>query len=426
MLNRLQLTVSLTLLVFFGSVFFSITYSHISIDAPYYLSVARDIALGYIPYKDIYLSYTPLVMYINSLVYLIFEGFNYKIFLGFQYLIMLLAQMVFFKLLLRNFNFSFYDSALLSLLLGIAILSADGSYINLEVYMCLAVVIAVFLFYGNHIFFSGVLIGISFFLKQYGILNLFPFFLLIYVTKNRRWFNVILFTLGLISTLIVFIFYFVIIQGVPISSILDQLSGIKYIQQVSKKSPSIYSWILGSKVFLIIFIPIVVLLRNRLFSKKNIPWFFGILVNLIPTFLQPFQHYVILTFPYLFILLALNYKSPNTFYFSSILLSGFALAVLLNLRILRYKDLFSRQVYLAKKIENYVPKGSSIYLNGGVRNLYLLNSYDNPLRKRIGYSYFHFLKSKEFDKIDILSNEPIQNFRSKRLFLNDQVFYLKL
>ena len=418
--------VSLTLLVFLVSVFFSLTYSHISLDAPYYLSVARDISLGYIPYKDIYLSYTPLVMYMNSVVYLAIEKFNYKIFLGFQYLIMLLSQIIFFRLLLRHFEISFFNSALLSLVLGIAILSADGSYINLEVYMFLAVITALYFFYRDSLIVSGIFVGISFLLKQYGLLNFLPFFLLIYWTKRRVGYNMILFILGAAISVIVFLFYFVIIQDVSIISIFEQLSGINYIKYVSKKSPSFYTWILGVKVFLILFIPIAALLGKKLLSKKNIPWLAGILVNLIPTFLQAFQHYVILTFPYLFILLALNWKSNNTLFFKSILISGFAVAILLNLRVLRYKDVYDKQIHLAEKMEKYVPKGSSIYLNGGVRVLYLFNNYDNPLRERIGYSYFHFLKAKDFNKINILSNEPIKNFPAERLLLDDSVFYLKL
>ncbi len=418
--------VSLTLLVFLVSVFFSLTYSHISLDAPYYLSVARDISLGYIPYKDIYLSYTPLVMYMNSVVYLAIEKFNYKIFLGFQYLIMLLSQIIFFQLLLRHFEISFSNSALLSMVLGMAILSADGSYINLEVYMFLAVISALYFFYKDRLIVSGIFIGISFLLKQYGVLNFLPFFLLIYLTKRRIGYNMILFILGAASSIAVFLFYFVIIQGVSIISIFEQLSGINYIKYVSKKSPSFYTWILGVKVFLILFIPIVALLGKKLLLKKNVPWLAGILVNLIPTFLQAFQHYVILTFPYLFILLALNWKSTNTLLFKSILISGFALAILLNLRVLRYKDVYDKQIHVSEKMEKYVPKGSSIYLNGGVRILYLVNNYDNPLRKRIGYSYFHFLKAKDFNKINILSNEPIQNLHTERLLLDDRVFYLKL
>ena len=426
MLKRLQLMVSLMLLVFLVSVFFSLTYSHISLDAPYYLSVARDISLGYIPYKDIYLSYTPLVMYMNSLVYLIIEDFSYKIFLGFQYSIMLLSQIIFFQLLLRHFKISFSNSALLSMVLGIAILSADGSYINLEVYMFLAVISALYFFYKDYIIVSGIFIGISFLLKQYGLLNFLPFFLLIYLTKKRPGLNMILFMLGSASTIIVFLFYFVIIQGVPVISILEQLSGIKYIKYVSNRSPSIYTWILGAKVFLILFIPMAVLLGKKLLLKKNIPWVVGIVMNLIPTFLQAFQHYVILTFPYLFILFALNWKSANTLFFKSILISGFAMAILLNLRVFRYQEIYANQIEVAKTAEKYVPRETEIFLNGDIRFLYCLNNYKNPLREEIGYSYFHFLETEDFEKIKVLSPFPLPNIPTNEILLVDKFFYLKL
>jgi len=426
MLCRLQLMVFIMLIVFLGSIYFSLTYSHISNDAPYYLAVARDISVGYVPYQDIYLSYTPLVMYLNSLVYLAIDDFNYKIFLGFQFLIMLISLIIFFILLVRQFKILLLDSGLISLILGIAILSADGSYINLEVYLLLAIITAIYLFFCNHFFFTGVLVGISFFMKQYGLLNFFPFLLLIYLTKSRPWFKLIHFMLGSLFALMLFLLYFMFIQDVPVDSILDQLSGIKYIKQVSKELPSIYSWILGIKVFIILFTPIVFSLRSRLFTKKNLPWLFGILINVIPTFLQAFQHYVILTFPYLFVLLALNWKSTNTLYLKSLFISGFALAILLNVRNLRYKNVYYRQIYLAEGMKNYVPSGSAIFLNGGVRTLYLQNNYENPLRQSVGYSYFHYLKTKDFTRINILSNKRLQEVHTERISIDNRFFYLKL
>jgi len=426
MFNNFRIFVVIIFFIFLISILFSIIYSHISLDAPYYLSVARDISQGYIPYKDIYLSYTPLMMYLNALVHLSIEEFNYKIFLGFQYAIMLIAQLIYFRLLVRYLKFSILHALFLSLIVGIAILSADGTYINLEVYIFLAVISALFAYQVDKLFLTGIFLGISFILKQYGILNFVPFFFLIYFSKDRIFKNSMLLSSGAVATLIVFLFYFVIIQGISVLSILKQLIGYQYIQYATVRSPDLYTWLVGAKVFLILFIPLALILNKKLFSKKNLPWFIGVTVNILPTFLQAFQHYVILAFPYLFMLYALNYKSIDFSLPKSMLISGLALAVLLNLRIFRYQEVYSHQVATANVAKKIIPKDTEIFLNGDIRFLYCLNNYQNPLRKKIGYSYFHFLTEKGFTGIKILSPFPIENIETEQIRLVDQIFYLKL
>ena len=53
--------------------FFYLTNYWISTDAPVYLSFARDIAEGKSLYDDIYCSYAPLVIYVNSIIFKIFK-----------------------------------------------------------------------------------------------------------------------------------------------------------------------------------------------------------------------------------------------------------------------------------------------------------------------------------------------------------------
>ncbi|WP_405198333.1 hypothetical protein [Christiangramia sp. LLG6405-1] len=426
MFNKLQLSVLTTSLIFVVTIFLAIYYSHISLDAPYYLSVSRDIALGSVPYKDIYLSYTPLMMYLNALVYLAIDQFNYKIFLGFQFFIMLISQLILFKLVVKYFKFSKLNAALISVISGLAILSADGTYINLEVYMFLTVIGAIYFYFGKHIFLTGFFLGISFLFKQYGILNFLPFYLLILFSKDEFFNKLVSLSLGAICSIIIFLFYFVVLENVALIAILKQLSGYDYAQYALLRSPDFITWFLGAKVFLILLLPAVVLLNKKLFLKQNLPWLIGALIHLMLTFFQAFQHYVILAFPYIFMLYALNWKSSSSLFLKSLLASSITLALLSNFRILRYKHVYSHQIETAETAEKVIPKNARIFLNGDIRYLYCVNNYKNPLKQEIGYSYFHFLTAEDFKDINILSPFPIENLNTDALELVGKDFYLKL
>ncbi|MFV9482477.1 hypothetical protein ACNI3T_01490 [Christiangramia sp. ASW11-125] len=426
MSNKLQLSVFTTSLIFVVTIFLAIYYSHISLDAPYYLSVSRDIAFGSIPYKDVYLSYTPLMMYLNALVYLAIDQFNYKIFLGFQFFIMLLSQLLLFKLVVKYFKFSKLNSALISVISGLAILSADGTYINLEVYLFLTIISALYFYFGKHIFLTGFFLGLSFLFKQYGILNFIPFFLLILFSKDEIFNKLLSLSFGAVCSIIIFLFYFVVLENVALITILKQLSGYDYAQYALLRSPDFITWFLGAKVFFILLLPAVVLLNKKLFLKQNLPWLIGALIHLMLTFFQAFQHYVILAFPYIFMLYALNWKSSSSLFFKSLLASSITLALLSNFRILRYKHVYSHQIETAETAEKVIPKNTRIFLNGDIRYLYCLNNYKNPLKEEIGYSYFHFLTAEDFKDINILSPFPIENLNTDALELVGKDFYLKL
>src|SRR5680860_137054 len=73
--------------ILFSLLLLSILYGYISWDAPYYLSISRDVANGLTMYKDIYNSYTPVMMYLNAGIFKVFDQPGYFFYLGFQYLI---------------------------------------------------------------------------------------------------------------------------------------------------------------------------------------------------------------------------------------------------------------------------------------------------------------------------------------------------
>ena len=166
-------------------------FSYISSDAPYYLMVAKDISKGAIPYKEIYLSYTPIMMYLNSLLFLVFEEPNYKIFLSFQFLLIAIVLFIFLRIIIKYFMLSVIDAILLTSFMGVSILSSDGNLIILEVYSMLMVIIAFFCFQKGYYVLVGIFLGLSFFCKQYGLINFLPFYLYIFLTKRNVLENVL-------------------------------------------------------------------------------------------------------------------------------------------------------------------------------------------------------------------------------------------
>ena len=128
-------------------------------------------------------------------------------------------------------------------------------------------------------------------------------------------------------------------------------------------------------------------------------------VGVIPIAIQNFQHYFILTFPYIFMLIARNYKNLNWNFFlvsnlSLILISGF-----LFLRIFRYEDVHLEQIKVAKEHEVNFPVGSQVFLLGEIRYLYILNNYHNPVLQEVGYT-FDFVPDEEFrEKYPVLQLE---------------------
>ncbi|GAB2770432.1 hypothetical protein GCM10010465_15350 [Actinomadura fibrosa] len=80
--------------------------------------------------------------------------------------------------------------------------------------------------------------------------------------------------------------------------------------------------------------------------------------------------------------------SKNFLYVSNISLT--VICLMLFLRILRYKNVYEEQMDEAVKFRVEYPVGSTVFLSGPIRYLYILNNYKNPVLKQVGYDYsFH-------------------------------------
>jgi len=384
--------------------FLSVFYAYISADAPYYLAISRDISNGFVPYKDIISMYAPLMMYMNSLLYLLIDSPSYHYFLIFQYLVIFISTGILF-LISKKLELNNRASIFLCLFLFIAVLSSDGIYINLEVYILLFVLLSFWFLIKKQFFWTGIFLALSFFSKQYGILNFLPFFLLVgfYHGFDKKY--VINFVIGATIPLLAFLVYFLLIENVSFLNLIEQLSGSGYGKSGVSSTKSVFSLIAGFKVFLLLIFPLFFLRINPFKNKIDGILIIGILVNLIPVLIKNFPHYFILTYPYIFILMARNYKNFDKRFLLISNLMLIIISVLLFLRIFRYKDVYEEQLRVAEKYKNEYPVSSEVFLSGKIRYLYILNNYHNPALKEAGYSYDFFPDENFREKYPVLKLE---------------------
>lgn len=411
------------LLLLAGAVYLSLKFSYIGSDAPYYLAVARDISSGLIPYKDIYLSYTPLVMYFNAIVFKIISIFNFSIFLGFQYLIIFAAG---FLLYVINKKFVILEkkkALLLSIFFVLAVMSSDGNDVILEIYSALFVLSGLFFFFRGRIFWTGFFLGLSFFCKQFGLLNFIPFFILFYLEKEHTFSKISFISAGAVVPLVLFLLYFAGYADIPLASLFKQLNGAAYVSYSLVSWGSFKTYFIGAKVFVLLLIPFF-LYNSILKDRLNIFLVVGILINLLPLMLQSFQHYYINTFPFLFVLIGRVWKHNKNRIIVYYSLSTFLISALFYLRVFRYSDRNEVQELIGQHTTKILPANSKVFLNGDIRYLYLMNNYKNPVVSEKGYSYPYKPDEKARDTINVLSGTEFPENPSEMVKVKDRYLYL--
>jgi len=389
---------------------YSIVFGSISADAPYYLSIAKDISEGVVPFKDIRTWYAPVMMYINAPIYYVFGNINYFWFLGFQYFITFLSAFVLYRI--AKFNKIDHKTALFfaSILYLITLLS-EGIYVNLEVYVILFVLLSFYSLQYKNFLLSGILLSLSMFSKQYGFLNFIPFVLYLFYTERKIiTINIVKFGTGAFITVALFCFYYVIYQEVAFKDLFSQLSGEDYKDMSITKKFNLIYYIRDAKYIIALMFPMIFIYKKEILNKSNLIILIGFIVNLLPTFFQSFPHYFILTYPYIFLFLLFNSKLLNTRY---IIGSNFCMLIaflVVMFRINKYKDDYTIQKSKSIQYEKKYPKNTTVFLDGRIRYLYLMNNYKNPVLKKIGYSDIYSPDDNFIKRYPIIKDNYVDKF----------------
>lgn len=395
----------------------AVVWSPVSSDAPYYIAAAKDISRGFVPYQQINMAYTPIAMYANSLVWTLFGEPQYFWFIVFQYLIILVSAVVLYKIAVRS-GLERGKSIFTAIFFTICVLSSDGNYINLEVYNIFFVLLAYLSLQYRQFLLSGIFLGLTFFCKQYGLLNFIPFVLLVFFTETQRYKNTVLICLGGMLPVLLFVFYFTGIKEVSIAELLYQLTGQGYGEKSLAGAKSIVGYANGAKVLFLLYSPLFFLKFNPFKNTVQLLLFIGMLVALLPVVVQNYQHYFLNAFPYIALLLILNWKTLEMNW-TVLHVSLVVASLFLFVRLINYIPKAENQRKVAEGLSAIYPKKSPVYLKGQSNYLYILNDYTNPALQRAGYSYIFKTDAQFLKQNTVLSFERIKNTVPERIITID-------
>lgn len=375
-------------------IFYFLSNIWIGADASIYLSYARDIAAGKVLYIDLPCTYTPLVIYINSFIFNIFN-FQYLYFILFQYLIILISAIFLFKLSML-FRKDTNNSILTCFLYLLTVFSSDGIDFVLEPYLLLFCILAIYLLYKQIFLWSGVLIGLCFLSKQYGLVYYPILLILLYLERVLSLKTFFRFTSGFIIPQFLFLSVMILYYDISIENLLTQLSGKLYYFDGSTFEVGLLEYLIGGKVLFSLVTLYFIIFK---FNKNSIPFLLMIMLSLAPTLIKTYQHYFLISFP-IFYLLWIKSEMKELLIINKII---FLFMIILNSfllinRITNYKYKREDQIInSAKALKNY-PRGSEVLIEGEIMYLYLLNDYRNPLDKEHGYRFIYKISEAEKNK----------------------------
>jgi 4-amino-4-deoxy-L-arabinose transferase-like glycosyltransferase len=373
--------------------FFYLTNYWISTDAPVYLSFARDIAEGNSLYDDIYCSYVPLVIYVNSIIFKIF-GFEYIYFILFQFFIILLSSVSLF-FLCNMFRKNISESIFTSLLFLLTVFCADGFEFILEPYLLLFTFCGLLSLYKSRFILSGLFIGFAVLSKQYGYVYYPIFLILIYYENLLNYKTLFLFSLGFLIPQFLFITVMTVLYGVSLEYLIIQLSGSQYDFNGSTFEVGLFEYLIGGKV---LFSLLILYFMSFKLNKDIILLLIMLIISLIPTLIKTYQHYFLISFP-IFYLILIKSELRRQFLFNKII---FIIVIISNSfllinRINKYKYKRENQITKSFELLREHKRGSEILIEGNIY-LYLTNNYKNPLVSKFGYQFFYKIPEAEKNK----------------------------
>lgn len=240
----------------------------INADAGTYLSISDKIRSGIIPFRDLSVGYSPLSFYLFAFTRAITPAVwaDYNVYLGTLFAL-IFAQCALVFLILRRHDVSLALATCAALLSSLLLYYHDGIYIVLEPFVTFFVLLSFYILIrnSNHKFLlliSGLCACAAFLSKQYG-LAAFPGLAAYICIRSTNLKNglksVFWFGLGWILSLASFAAYFQLSYGIPMISLVQDLSLRGYAPRVSPDS-FVYKDFIFYKCHILILAPIGLLL----------------------------------------------------------------------------------------------------------------------------------------------------------------------
>ena len=403
------------------AIYFLWTFSNISNinpDAGYYLSIAKDIGEGLVPYKDVMLSYPPLTIYILSLAEIIVDNPGYSDYLYVVFLFQILSCFLVYKIayFINKDRASRYLISLITLFL---VLSFEGIYLTLEPFVIFFALLSYYFYLiskkSNYfLLFSGISAGMCFLSKQYGLVvaAVIPLNIIfenkILITDKVK--MLVFFSLGFLVPITLFCFYFIIYNDIPASEMISKLSAQGYGDR------SLLVSIRGLLNFLLVGAPYIFILPLLFFYKiENKEILFSLILFIaffsLPLYFKLYTHYFILIIPFctlagFYIINSSLSTCKNKKYFNvfSIILI-LSLLGFLSSTYLSIKNNFlntgfvnrDSQLQLFGQINKWVPRDSQVLLVAH-EAIYFINDLQPPKIDKFGYVFLQ--NSNKTDRIE--------------------------
>jgi MFS family permease len=368
----------------------SIVRAPVGFDSACYLASARDVSQGLVPFRDFLSMYTPLGFYLFALPILIGRHPDHRVLLLFETAIVavnaVLCGRLWLRLGARPRTVLFYGVVLF--ILGFSLL--DNSLL-LEPFSISFGAAGMLVMAGAGArhwrigVFSGMLVGLSFLSKQYGLLFAAPVAALAWTSPSggRGWrLRAAGAALGFVAAAASFVGLLWAAAGTPPQVVLsgsvplwyagasDSAARISVWRQIS-----FWQWLIAGKVFLmsVAAAAAAVLSRGGRFRshfRENRRAYcvagLGLAAALTPSLIRPYEHYYLYSVPFVLWLAALSLDEE------SIGGGGFALGasaamvlivlVLMALRSNRYAYKVREEREEARAVGRWIPPGAPVYM----------------------------------------------------------------
>ena len=369
----------------------------INADASYYMGVSRLISEGLVPFSDFALGYSPLSFYLMCIPFNIW-GYSYTCAISVLLLIHIANAFFVYRILYVN-SFSQMVSMLggLFYLYYVSLFSGYG-YV-LEPFVLLFGLIAIYLVQSHSLyslFLSGFFCSCSLFCKQYGLGFLALVFLYVLLDnqfpnkKERLTVSILGFFIGLLLGVIL-----LMLQGIHISLLLSSLQGSDYQREgvLGMIVALCHVFIRISPLFISLWIPL--LYWNDFKADKF--WvisLIGVVGFLLPLYVRPYLHYVILSLPFMIFFIFRSIRAIKTFRLKLFVFLFLIVSSIITVISMAQFDVNlilgnnrSYQRLISEKIATFIPKEEKdVYISFHALYTTVLNSYTPPLLTEYGMS----------------------------------------